>query len=75
MSRSWRHGVRLVALSLSPETSPDGRGDGKAQDTAAAQVLLWQVAKGIPITNARRGPRLGKWFLEMRPPWASGVEG
>lgn len=48
-----------VALHLSLETPPDGRGDGDAHSgysseqyrTAAGQVLLWQAAYGIPMTR------------------------
>lgn len=48
-----------VALHLSLETPPDGRGDGDAHSgytevqyrTAAGQVLLWQAAHGIPISR------------------------
>ena len=48
-----------VALHLSLETPPDGRGDGDAHSgytseqyrTAAGQVLLWQAAYGIPNTR------------------------
>lgn len=48
-----------VALHLSLETPPDGRGDEDAHSgytseqyrTAAGQVLLWQAAYGIPMTR------------------------
>jgi N-acetyl-anhydromuramyl-L-alanine amidase AmpD len=48
-----------VALHLSLETPPDGRGDGDAHSgyteaqykSAAGQVLLWQAAYGIPNTR------------------------
>lgn len=48
-----------VALHLSLETPPDGRGDGDGHSgytaeqyrTAAGQVLLWQAAYGIPMTR------------------------
>jgi len=69
-----------VALHLSLETPPDGRGDGDAHSgyteaqyrTAAAQVLLWQMGYGIPMTRittheavdrsrSRRDPRSFSW--------------
>lgn len=69
-----------VALHLSLETPPDGRGDADAHSgytdaqyrTAAAQVLLWQAAYGIPMTRittheavdrsrSRRDPRSFRW--------------
>ena len=48
-----------VALHLSLETPPDGRGDGDGHSgytpeqyrTTAAQVLLWQAAHGIPMSR------------------------
>ena len=48
-----------VALHLSLETPPDGRGDGDGHSgyspeqyrTAAGQVLLWQAAFGIPMSR------------------------
>jgi len=48
-----------VALHLSLESPPDGRGDGDAHSgytpeqyrVAAGQVLLWQAAFGIPISR------------------------
>lgn len=48
-----------VALHLSLESPPDGRGDGDAHSgytpeqyrVAAGQVLLWQAAFGIPMTR------------------------
>jgi N-acetyl-anhydromuramyl-L-alanine amidase AmpD len=48
-----------VALHLSLESPPDGRGDGDAHSgytkeqyrAAAGQVLLWQAAFGIPISR------------------------
>lgn len=48
-----------VALHLSLETPPDGRGDGDAHSgytpeqyrVAAGQVLLWQAAWGIPMSR------------------------
>lgn len=48
-----------VALHLSLETPPDGRGDEDAHSgytdaqyrTAAGQVLLWQAAHGIPMSR------------------------
>ena len=48
-----------VALHLSLETPPDGRGDGDAHSgytaeqyrVAAGQVLLWQAAYGIPMSR------------------------
>jgi len=48
-----------VALHLSLESPPDGRGDGDAHSgyspeqyrTAAGQVLLWQAAHGIPMSR------------------------
>jgi N-acetyl-anhydromuramyl-L-alanine amidase AmpD len=48
-----------VALHLSLETPPDGRGDGDAHSgytdaqyrAAAGQVLLWQAAHGIPMSR------------------------
>ena len=48
-----------VALHLSLETPPDGRGDGDAHSgytaeqyrVAAGQVLLWQAAFGIPMSR------------------------
>lgn len=48
-----------VALHLSLETPPDGRGDGDAHSgytaaqyrATAGQVLLWQAAYGIPMTR------------------------
>lgn len=69
-----------VALHLSLETPPDGRGDGDAHSgytdaqyrAAAAQVLLWQAAHGIPMSrvttheavdrsHSRRDPRSFQW--------------
>jgi N-acetyl-anhydromuramyl-L-alanine amidase AmpD len=69
-----------VALHLSLETPPDGRGDDDAHSgyteaqykAAAAQVLLWQAAHGIPMTRvttheavdrsrSRRDPRSFRW--------------
>lgn len=69
-----------VALHLSLETPPDGRGDDDAHSgytkaqyrTAAGQVLLWQMAYGIPMTRlttheavdrsrTRRDPRSFRW--------------
>lgn len=69
-----------VALHLSLETPPDGRGDADAHSgyteaqykAAAAQVLLWQAAHGIPISrvttheavdrsHTRRDPRSFRW--------------
>lgn len=48
-----------VALHLSLESPPDGRGDGDAHSgyteaqyrSAAGQVLLWQAAYGIPMSR------------------------
>jgi N-acetyl-anhydromuramyl-L-alanine amidase AmpD len=48
-----------VALHLSLESPPDGRGDGDAHSgytpeqyrVAAGQVLLWQAAFGIPLSR------------------------
>jgi len=48
-----------VALHLSLESPPDGRGDGNAHSgytpeqyrVAAGQVLLWQAAFGIPMSR------------------------
>jgi len=69
-----------VALHLSLETPADGRGDGDAHSgysaeqyrAAAAQVLLWQAAYGIPTSrvtthqavdrsHSRRDPRSFQW--------------
>ena len=69
-----------VALHLSLETPPDGRGDDDVHSgyteaqykAAAAQVLLWQAAHGIPMTRvttheavdrsrSRRDPRSFRW--------------
>jgi len=69
-----------VALHLSLETPPDGRGEGDAHSgyseaqyrAAAAQVLLWQAAHGIPMSrvtpheavdrsHSRRDPRSFQW--------------
>jgi len=69
-----------VALHLSLETPGDGRGDGDAHSgytpeqyrVAAAQVLLWQAAYGIPTSrvtthqavdrsHSRRDPRSFQW--------------
>lgn len=69
-----------VALHLSLETPSDGRGDGDAHSgytdaqykAAAAQVLLWQAAHGIPMSritthqavdrsHSRRDPRSFQW--------------
>lgn len=69
-----------VALHLSLESPPDGRGDGDAHSgysaeqyrVAAAQVLLWQAAFGIPMSrvtthqavdrsHSRRDPRSFRW--------------
>lgn len=71
-----------VALHLSLETPPDGRGDGDAHSgyseaqyqVAAAQVLLWQAAYGIPMSrvttheavdrsHTRRDPRSFRWEM------------
>ena len=48
-----------VALHLSLETPPDGRGEGDAHSgyteaqyrVAAGQVLLWQATHGIPMSR------------------------
>jgi N-acetyl-anhydromuramyl-L-alanine amidase AmpD len=69
-----------VALHLSLESPADGRGDGDAHSgytaeqyrVAAAQVLLWQGAHGIPMSrvttheavdrsHSRRDPRSFRW--------------
>ena len=69
-----------VALHLSLESPLDGRGDGDAHSgysaqqyrVAAAQVLLWQAAHGIPLSrvtthesvdrsHSRRDPRSFRW--------------
>ena len=69
-----------VALHLSLESPLDGRGDGDAHSgytsqqyrVAAAQVLLWQAAHGIPLSrvtthesvdrsHSRRDPRSFAW--------------
>lgn len=51
--------INNVALHLSLETPPDGRGDGDGHSgytdaqyrSAAAQVLLWQARWGIPFSR------------------------
>ncbi|MFM7315067.1 MAG: peptidoglycan recognition family protein [Cyanobium sp.] len=81
-----------VALHLSLETPPDGRGEGDSHSgytaaqyrTAAAQVLLWQAAYGIPISrvtthqavdrsHSRSDPRSFHWH-QFDAAWKQAVE-
>jgi N-acetyl-anhydromuramyl-L-alanine amidase AmpD len=84
--------INNVALHLSLETPPDGRGESDGHSgytsqqyrSAAAQVLLWQAAHGIPMSrvtthqavdrsHTRSDPRSFRW-QEFDAAWREAVQ-